>query len=166
MANIAGAESKVGQALLIAKSMLAMKETLMDLKRITFKGKSAVAEAGVNAAQNVSQSSKIGFPQNIITIAAAIGQGISIIGQVKKAVGKTKAAGAGTAAAPTPVSAAASNAAQAQAPAFNVIGDSGTNQLAEAIGGQSQKPIKAFVTSNDVSTAQALDRNIVEGASI
>ena len=166
VANIAGAESKVGQALLIAKSMLAMKETLMDLKRITFKGKSAVAEAGVNAAQNVSQSSKIGFPQNIITIAAAIGQGISIIGQVKKAVGKTKAAGAGTAAAPTPVSAAASNAAQAQAPAFNVIGDSGTNQLAEAIGGQSQKPIKAFVTSNDVSTAQALDRNIVEGASI
>ena len=90
VANIAGAESKVGQALLIAKSMLAMKETLMDLKRITFKGKPAVAEAGVNAAQNVSQSSKIGFPQNIITIAAAIGQGISIIGQVKKAVEKQK----------------------------------------------------------------------------
>ena len=166
VANIAGAESKVGQALLIAKNMLTMKEMIMDLKKITFKGKSAVAEAGVDAAQNVSQSSKIGFPQNIITIAAAIGQGISIIGQVKKAVGKTKAAGAGSASAPTPVTAAAGAATQAQAPAFNVVGASGTNQLAQAIGGQSQQPVKAFVTATDVSTAQALERNIVEGASI
>ena len=51
-------------------------------------------------------------------------------------------------------------------PAFNIVGASDTNQLAEAIGGQSQKPVKAFVVSNDVSTAQELDRNIVEGASI
>jgi hypothetical protein len=51
-------------------------------------------------------------------------------------------------------------------PAFNIVGASGTNQLAEAIGGQSQQPVKAFVVSNDVSTAQELDRNIVEGASI
>ena len=51
-------------------------------------------------------------------------------------------------------------------PAFNVVGASGTNQLAEAIGGQSQQPVKAFVVSNDVSTAQELDRNIVKGASL
>ena len=51
-------------------------------------------------------------------------------------------------------------------PAFNIVGASGTNQLAEAIGGQAQQPVKAFVVSNDVSTAQELDRNIVEGASI
>ena len=51
-------------------------------------------------------------------------------------------------------------------PAFNIVGASDTNQLAEAIGGQAQKPVKAFVVSNDVSTAQELDRNIVEGASI
>jgi predicted lactoylglutathione lyase len=51
-------------------------------------------------------------------------------------------------------------------PAFNIVGASGTNQLAEAIGAQSQQPVKAFVVSNDVSTAQELDRNIVEGASI
>ena len=53
-----------------------------------------------------------------------------------------------------------------QPPAFNVVGASGTNQLADAIGGQSQKPIKAFVVSNDVTTAQSMDRNIVSGASI
>ncbi len=51
-------------------------------------------------------------------------------------------------------------------PAFNVVGASGTNQLAEAIGGQEQLPVQAYVVSNDISTAQSLDRNIVEGATI
>lgn len=51
-------------------------------------------------------------------------------------------------------------------PAFNVVGSSPVNQLAETIGGESQKPIKAFVTSGDVTTAQSLDRNIIENASI
>ena len=55
---------------------------------------------------------------------------------------------------------------QQQAPEFNVVGASGTNQLAEAISGQQSKPQRAYVVSNDVTTAQSLERNIVEGASI
>lgn len=51
-------------------------------------------------------------------------------------------------------------------PAFNVVGASGANQLATAIAGQQQQPVKAFVVSGDVSTAQELDRNIVKGAAI
>lgn len=51
-------------------------------------------------------------------------------------------------------------------PAFNIVGASAENQLAESIAGQKQQPIKAFVTSQDVTTAQSLERNIVEGASI
>ena len=51
-------------------------------------------------------------------------------------------------------------------PSFNVVGTSETNQLAQSIGQEEKQPIKAFVVSNDVSTAQALDRNIVETASI
>ena len=53
-----------------------------------------------------------------------------------------------------------------QPPAFNVVGASETDQLADAIGGQSQRPARAYVVSNDVTTAQELDRNIIEGASI
>ena len=53
-----------------------------------------------------------------------------------------------------------------QPPAFNVVGASNTNQLADAIGSQSKEPVKAYVVANDVSTAQSMDRNIVEGASI
>jgi hypothetical protein len=53
-----------------------------------------------------------------------------------------------------------------QAPSFNIVGSSETNQLAEAIGSQSQQPIKAFVVSSDVTTSQELDRNIIESASL
>jgi hypothetical protein len=51
-------------------------------------------------------------------------------------------------------------------PSFNVVGTSGTNQLADVIAGQANKPMKAYVVSSEVSTAQSLERNIVQGASI
>jgi hypothetical protein len=52
------------------------------------------------------------------------------------------------------------------APSFNVVGASGTNQLAQSIGGQQQQPIKAYVTAGDVTTGQSLSRNIISNASI
>ena len=51
-------------------------------------------------------------------------------------------------------------------PAFNVVGQGATSQLADAIGSQAQEPVRAYVVSNDVTTAQGLERNIVEGATI
>ena len=53
-----------------------------------------------------------------------------------------------------------------QAPDFNIVGASQTNQIAEAIQGKLQTPIKAYVVSKDVSTAQEMDRNIVGTASL
>ena len=49
---------------------------------------------------------------------------------------------------------------------FNTVGASGTNQLADAIGGQVQRPTRAYVVSTDVTTAQSLDRNIITGATV
>jgi len=51
-------------------------------------------------------------------------------------------------------------------PQFNIVGASDTNQLADAIGGQTQQPVQAFVVANDVTTAQSLENNIVEGATL
>ena len=51
-------------------------------------------------------------------------------------------------------------------PAFNVVGQGETSQLADAIGSQASEPVRAYVVSNDVTTAQGLERNIVEGATI
>lgn len=49
-------------------------------------------------------------------------------------------------------------------PQFNIVGQSGTNQLAQTIAGQQNKPIEAFVVSSAVTSSQALDRNRVKTA--
>ena len=53
-----------------------------------------------------------------------------------------------------------------QPASFNVVGVGGSSQLASAIGQQEQQPVQAYVVSNDVTSAQGLQRNIVEAASI
>lgn len=61
---------------------------------------------------------------------------------------------------------AAASAPQSRAPSFNIVGQGGTNQIASAIGQQQQQPIQAFVVSQDVTTAQSLENNIIQGATI
>mgnify|MGYP003325859480 FL=1 len=53
---------------------------------------------------------------------------------------------------------------QIQPPAFNVVGASPINQLTEAIAGKQNEPVRAYVVSGDVTSAQQLDRNIVKTA--
>ena len=55
---------------------------------------------------------------------------------------------------------------QMTAPNFNVVGSSSTNQLAQSISTQTGTPVQAYVVANDVTTAQALNRNIIRGASL
>jgi hypothetical protein len=52
----------------------------------------------------------------------------------------------------------------APAPSFNVVGNSGVNQIAQTLG--SQQPVQAYVVANNVTTQQSLDRNIVSNASL
>ena len=67
---------------------------------------------------------------------------------------------------PSNVSGGAGGQETTQAPSFNIVGATPTNQLAEAIGGQEQQPVQAYVVSNDVTTAQSLENNIIEGATL
>ena len=53
-----------------------------------------------------------------------------------------------------------------QDPVFNIVGTGTQMQLAETVAQRTGEPIKAFVVSNDVTTAQELDRNIVTGSAI
>ena len=62
------------------------------------------------------------------------------------------------------VSASASTTPAAPVPQFNVVGNSGVNQIAATIG--QQQPVQAYVVANNVTTAQAMNRNIIENASI
>lgn len=51
-------------------------------------------------------------------------------------------------------------------PTFNVVGSTGTSQIADVIGAANQKPIKAYVVSDEITNAQQLDQRIVENAGI
>jgi hypothetical protein len=52
------------------------------------------------------------------------------------------------------------------APQFNVVGNSGVNQLAGIMATNEQTPVKAYVVPSDVTTGQSLDRNIIKNASL
>ena len=56
--------------------------------------------------------------------------------------------------------------ASVQAPAFNVVGASATDQLAQTVAGQVQQPVRAFVVGADITDQQALDRKIIETAGL
>ena len=120
---------------------------------------------GVHNAYTTAQKSTItslfpGYPFVQAGIAAAFSaaQIASIVSTPKPNV---SGGGGASATAPNVPSAPAS-----APPAFNVVGESPENQLAQTIEGRQQEPIKAFVVSNEVSNAQAIDRNIIEQESI
>ena len=54
----------------------------------------------------------------------------------------------------------------AAAPSFNIVGPSGTNQIAESIGNKESQPLKAFVVGGDVTSQQSLNRGIVQNATL
>ena len=53
-----------------------------------------------------------------------------------------------------------------QAPAFNIVGSDPQNQLAQTLAETTGQPVKAFVVAGDVSTAQSLDRNIIQESAL
>ena len=95
------------------------------------------------------------YASQIAAVLGAVSQAKNILSTVK--------GGGGSGSTPTAPSGGGS---APQPPAFNIVGSSGETQLADAIGGQTQRPARAYVVSNDVTTAQEMDRNIIEGASI
>ena len=143
IAQLAGKDSKIGKAMAIASATISGVE-------------------GVQNAYSTAQKSPITsfFPAYPIVQGALAGAvALKNISAIKSVDPK----GGGSSTIPKPSGGGGS---VSQPPAFNVVGASDTNQLADAIGGQSQEPVRAFVVSNDVTTAQSMDRNIVDGASI
>jgi hypothetical protein len=132
-------------------------------------GKAAAAAAalintyqGITAELATKTATPFGFALKLANIAATAAIGFKSVKDILKTDPKSTTGGSTTA----PTSSGGRPTSEPLPPAFNIVGASDTNQLASAIGGQAQQPVKAFVVSNDVSTAQELDRNIVEGASI
>lgn len=97
-------------------------------------------------------------------VRASIAAGVAVAGglmNVKKILSvKTPGGKGGNATAPS----GGAGAPTTTAPTFNVVGNAGVNQIAQTLG--SQQPIQAYVVANQVTTQQALDRNIVNNASL
>ena len=141
IAQLAGKDSKVGKAMAIASATIS-------------------GVQGVMNAYTTAQKSPItvGFPAYPVVQASLAGL---VAAKNIAAIKSINPSGGGGGSIPTQSSGGGST-----PPAFNVVGQSGETQLADAIGSQTQRPSRAYVVSNDVTTAQELDRNIIEGASI
>lgn len=175
--TIAGAESKLGKAILVAKQALALKEMIMEMKSTLFSAKQTVTKASLKGAEATADSasglaktsSALPFPANIPLIIGYVAQAVGIIGAVKSAVSSAKSAassvGGGIPSVGGEITAPTAAAGSAP-PDMSSVGGSGFNQLADAIGQQNQQPIQTFVVASDVTTAQSLDRNIIDGATL
>ena len=142
MSTILGEESAAGKAAAAASATI------------------ATYESATQAYKSLSGIPIVGPALGAIAAAAAVTAGMA---NVKKIVStKTPGGGGGSPSLGITGSATPSS----QPAAFNVVGASSQNQLAETIAGTQNKPVKAYVVSNEVSSAQALDRNIVESASL
>ena len=164
VAMAAGEESKIAKALFLLKTGMILKEQILAAQATMQRIIASAAESGVDGAKGfMKAASAAPPPANIPLIAIFAVQAAAIAMSIKSAVSTAKSmvggkggGGSGGGSAPS----------APQAPSFNVVGAAPENQLAQAIGEDNKQPIKAFVVSNDVTNAQALDRNIVEGASI
>jgi hypothetical protein len=95
-------------------------------------------------------------PFNYIAMAASITAGIV---NVKKIASQKFEGGSGDVGGNNTPSAPETTQA---APQFNTIGSSGVNQLAQL----QQQPVQAYVVSGDVTSAQSLDRNRIQNATL
>ena len=130
----------------------------------------AIASATINTYRGVSDAlaattvTPFETALKFVNAAAILGNGLKNVQKIASVkVPKTSGSGGGgggvsgsvpsLGSAPTP-------------PSFNVVGASETSVLGDAVASQTNEPIQAYVVSNDITTAQSLENNIVEGATL
>ena len=139
--ELAGKETAAGKALAIASTLIQTYQSAQS---------SYASLAGIPV---------VGPALGVAAAGAAVFAGMKQIQNIKKTKvpngggGASAGGGASVGAAPTP-------------PSFNVVGASETSALGDAVASQTNEPVQAYVVSNDVTTAQSLENNIVEGATI
>ena len=129
----------------------------------------AIATISTYQAAQSAYASQMTIPTTDAPIRAALAAGIAVASGLAQvaSIAKTKFKGGGGASAPS-VGGGGSGAigGGSQAAQFNVVGNTGINQLAEGLGGQGSEPIQTYVVSGDVTTAQSLDRSKIDTATI
>ena len=151
LANIFGKESKAGKAAAIALTTI---ETL---------------QSSISAYKSLSMIPVVGPVLGGIAAAGALATGFRTVKQI---IGTKlpKIAGAGGGGGDVggggSLPSMQTYSMPSLPPDFNVVGTTGTNQLADAIGAQNQMPVQAYVVSGDITTSQSLERNIIQSATL
>ena len=119
-----------------------------------------IANAIINTSVGVSKAlASSAPPLNFINAAIVTASGVAAVKNIQKTqfdsssfdtTSPSTSTGGGAATSPT------------QPPSFNVVGQSGFNQVAGALG--QQQPVQAFVVAGDVTTAQQLQNNTITQA--
>lgn len=145
LASIAGESTGVGKGLAVASTLIST----------------------YSSAQKAYESAFLPIPTPASPALGAVFAGVAVasgLANVKKIL-SVKApnlkGGGGSAGA----SASAPSVASAP-PSFNIVGNAGTNQIASTIGARQAEPIRAYVVSTQITTAQNLDRNIIQSATL
>ena len=141
--QLAGEGTKAGKAAALA-----------DILINTATGISAAVAGGTKAGAATGAAAPIATP---ILIAQIIAQVLSGMVAAKAVLSKVKGPSATI---PTTVSTGGGGG--SQPPSFNVVGNSGVNQIAQAVG--QQGPVQAFVVAGAVTNQQQLDNAIVDTA--
>ena len=139
--ELAGKETAAGKALAIASTLIQTYQSAQS---------SYASLAGIPV---------VGPALGVAAAGAAVFAGFKQIQNIKKTKvpggggGGSAGGGGSVGAAPTP-------------PSFNVVGSSETSVLSDSVASQTKEPVQAYVVSNDVTSAQSLERGIVDGATI
>lgn len=125
----------------------------------------ALINTYVGVSEALKQKSTLPSPYDYVAKAVNVASILATGFKSVKAITSVKVpGGGGGGGGATPSMSAASGGGTPAAPSFNVVGNSGVNQIAQTLG--AQQPVQAYVVANNVTTAQALDRNIIQNASI
>ena len=141
---------KLQKAIIVAEAAASIGQIIMSTQVANAKAAALVPPTGFPFTAINTANAAIGIAATIASskkALSAIGEGGSIASEATIASPSTRG-----------------DSFESQAPEFNIVGTSGANQIADVV--SSQAPVKAYVVANDVTTAQALDRNIVESATL
>lgn len=140
---------------------LRRKQEKIEEKRFNMQKAANIATATINtylAATDVLAKEKLGVVGKVAAMVATIGAGLAQVAMIAQQKFQTSAA--------SMTGGVANVSIGGSAPDFNIVGQSQTNLLAQAVGSQLSQPIKAYMVSKDVTTAQEMERNTIGDASL
>lgn len=160
-----GKEKMQGEAMDLANKAQAL------AGKNTVAGKAiGIATATVNTFQGASealkQKSTLPSPFDVVAKVANVATVLATGLKTVKSIASVKVPGGGGGGGTGAVPSGGGSVAAPAPPSFNVVGATETSVLADTVAEQTQEPVQAYVVSNDVTTAQSLENNIVEGATI